>query len=127
MQNCVRKKKKILLNRQFHHHLISCKRVLSLTNVFMTFRFFSFIAPLNSSFQAVYSCPQKKAHEMLHRLIILVASLQVAHSQQQCSGLWQYLRENGQIIGLLTLPPQSSAEHKMRLQLSVGTSLNSVS
>lgn len=66
---------------------------------------------------------------MLKKFLIIFTFLSFAHAQAQCNNYWQYVKgdNNDGLQGIVTFPPQSVSEHKIKILLSVGSKLVSVS
>lgn len=66
---------------------------------------------------------------MLEKFLIICTILSLAQAQAQCNDYWKYIKGNGNdgIQGVITLPPQGVTEHKIKIMLSVGSKLASVS
>lgn len=63
---------------------------------------------------------------MLKKLLTLCALITFAKAQKDCSKYWQYVDQSNEIQGLVTIPPENSQEHKLRVQLTIVGKISSV-
>lgn len=56
---------------------------------------------------------------MLSNLLLLSYFLVLSQAQNDCSKYFYYGNENGEVQGLLTILPDTTKEHKVRVQLTI--------
>lgn len=65
---------------------------------------------------------------MLTRLLLFFCLLNLARAQDGCEEFWQLANdENGDVYGIVSLPPTQTNEHKLTIKLSIARDVSSVS
>lgn len=65
---------------------------------------------------------------MLLQVLLITSIPAIVNAQYSCSSFWQYVRGSGGIEGILTLnPDRGFKEHNLKVILTVGAQLPSVS
>jgi hypothetical protein len=59
-------------------------------------------------------------------LILVLLFRSFTEAQQKCENFWSYAKEIDQIVGKITFSLGNSADHKLKINLSVASKLSSV-
>lgn len=94
---------------------------------FETFKYSSFVVS-SKLLLRVYRCEDINNKMMNREILLRFCFLTLVFAQNPCSNYWKYVRSQNQIQGLLTFyHNQRITEHHLRVVLSLGSKLPSVS